>query len=538
MKKFLMFLLVLTLVVASLAGCSQPAQVPDEEPIDDGNGEVTEPEPAIEKVLNWNVGAEPRTIDPGLNAANDGGHVINNMFEGLMRELGGELTPAMAESYTMSEDQLTYTFTLRDAKWSDGEPVTAYDFEYAWTRVLDPVTASEYSWIFSEANVDTFRAIDEKTFEVTLAAPTPYFLGLTGFYTFFPVREDSVAKGSDGAWAIDPEASIVNGPYKLSEYLTGDKIILVKNENYWQADKVNIDMIYGYMIVDQSTSLTAYEAGELDVIDDVPTEEIPRLMAEEPTFVLKPSDAVYYYSFNSKVAPLDDVRVRKALNLGIDREALVDAMKMGNKPADTMVSPASYDDEGLIFADNCETFIKTDGSGIEEAKALLTEAGYPGGEGFPDIEIMYNTSEGHKTIAEIIQEMWSNNLGINVTLTNQEWAVFQDTRREHNYQIARSGWIGDYSDPMTYLGMFVTGSPMNYGQYENAEYDQLLDDSKTAPPAERFDMLYRAHELLMEEAVYMPIYYYVDINMVKENITGWENTTRAVWWFGFADITE
>lgn len=535
-KKNLALLLVLVMVVAAFAGCaSTPAEEPAATTEEPATEEPVVEEPA-EKVLTWNIGSEPKTIDPGLNAASDGGDVINNMFEGLMREVGGQLLPGMAESYTMSEDQLTYTFVLRDALWSDGEPVTANDFEYAWTRVLDPATGSEYSWIFSEANVDTFRAVDEKTFEVTLLAPTPYFLGLTGFYTFFPVREDSVTQGADGAWAIDPAASIVNGPFYLEEYKTGDKLVLAKNDNYWQADQVMLDKIEGFMIVDATTALTAYEAGELDVIDNMPSEEIPRLMAEDDTFYILPLDGVYYYALNVAVEPLTDTNVRKALNFAIDRAAIVDILNGGQLPATNMVSPASYDDEGNVFSTEAGDYVPKDGSGVAEAQQLLADAGYPNGEGFPTLEIMYNTSEGHKMVAEIIQEMWKTNLGIDVTLTNQEWAVFQDTRRNHDYQIARGGWLGDYSDPMTYLGMFFSDSPMNYAGWQDTSYDEILEAAKTAPPAERFDMLYEALDKVMLSYAYMPIYVYTDSMMVGANVDNWEKTTRGVFWFGFADL--
>lgn len=533
-KKNLALLLVFVLALGLFAGCGKKTEEPA--------GTPTE-QPAAPKVLVWNIGSSgPKTIDPGLNAASDGGNVVNNMFEGLMRELDGKLEPAMAESYTVSDDGLVYTFKIRpDVKWSDGQPVTAKDFEYAWTRVLDPATASEYSWIFDEASVASFKAIDDMTFEVTLKVPTDYFLGLTAFYTFFPVREDAVAKGPDGAWAFDPAASIVNGPFKLESYTQGDKLILVKNENYWQADKVKLDKIEGLLIDDQSTALTAFEAKEIDLIDDMPTAEIPRLMAEDPTFMVFPQDAVYYYSFNTKVKPLDDIRVRQALAYAVDRKAIVETVtKAGQMPAHSMIPGTDYDAEGNVF--NVKSGFhgfKEDGTAdVEKAKALLAEAGYPGGAGFPEFEILYNTSEGHKAIAEAIQEMWKQNLGINVKLANQEWAVFQDTRTNHDFQIARGGWIGDYSDPMTYLGMFVEGSPMNYGEWVNADYNAALTKSKTLTGQERFEQLYIADKILMEEMPVMPIYYYTNPVMVQDYVKGWDLNTRSTWFFGFTDIVK
>jgi len=536
-------------MVASLfIGCAsktpEPATPADNTPAETETPAEEPEEPTatdVEQVLYWNLGSEPKTIDPGLNAAVDGGHVINNMFEGLMREIDGTLEPAMAEDYSVNDDGTVYTFKLRDAKWSDGKTVTAQDFEWAWSRVLAEETASEYAWIFDAANVDSFQALDEKTFEVTLKAPTPYFLGLTAFYTFFPVRQESVEAGADGAWAIDPDASIVNGPFMLDSYTGGDRLELVPNPEYWQADKVKLERIVGLMIVEASTMLTAYEGGTLDIISTVPTEEIPRLIAEDPTFYILPQDGTYYYAFNVEAAPLDDVRVRKALSLAIDRQAIVDTVtKAGQVPAENIVAPTSFDADGNNFSETLGTFGIAPTAQVEEAKALLAEAGYPDGEGFPVTELMYNTSEGHKKIAEAIQEMWNQNLNIDVTLSNQEWAVFQDTRKQGGFQIARAGWIGDYSDPMTYLDMFTSTNigATNYSRWVSPEYDQLLEDAKTAPGQERFNMLYDAGKLVEEAYINMPIYYYTNTIMVNEKVQDWEMNTRSTYWFGYAYIAE
>ena len=260
--------------------------------------------------LQWNLGSEPKTIDPALNSAVDGGHIINNTFEGLMRKDNEGIQPAMAESYAVSEDGLTYTFTIRDAKWSDGQAVKAQDFEYAWKRALDPAVASEYGFQMfyikgaqeyyegSGAIEDVMiKAVDDKTFEVTLTSPTPYFLDLTTFYTFMPVRQDVVEKNPEG-WAADPAITVSNGPFTLSEYKVGDRIVLVPNTNYWKAGDTKLTQIDAMMIVDQSTGLTAYEANELDILDDMPTSEIPKLIAEDPTFQIMPYVGTYYYIFN------------------------------------------------------------------------------------------------------------------------------------------------------------------------------------------------------------------------------------------------
>lgn len=534
-KKQLSLALALILVTGLFTGCGKKAA-------DTGAADKAATDAAASKTLIWNVGSSgPKTIDPGLNAASDGGNVINNMFEGLTREINGKYEPAMAESFTVSEDGLSYVFKIRpDVKWSDGKAVTAKDFEYSWKRVIDPATASEYAWIFEEANVESFKATDDMTFEVKLKAPTAYFLGLTAFYSFFPVREEAVTKGADGAWAFDPAASIVNGPYKLESYTQGDKMVLVKNDNYWRADEVKIGKIEGLLIDDMTTSLTAYEGGKIDIIDNVPTTEIPRLMAEDPTFMVMPQDATYYFALNLKVKPLDNVKVRKALALALDRKAIVETVtKAGQVPAHSLIPGTTLDADGNVFNVKSGNYgIAEDGSAVAEAKKLLAEAGFPDGKGFPELEFLYNTSESHKAIAEAVQEMWKQNLGISIKLANQEWAVFQDTRQNHDFQIARSGWVGDYSDPMTYFGMFLGGATMNYGEWTNAKYDELIKASRTMTGTERFAKLYEADKIMMEDMPMIPLYYYTHPLMVKEKIKGWELTTRSTWYFGRADIAE
>ena len=549
-RSFVLFL-VLALAVSAFVGCtSEPAPEP-EQPQEQGEQPAPAEEEAKEMVLTWNLGADPKTLDPQLNSAADGGYIINNTFEGLMREVNGKLEPKMAESYEVSEDGLTYTFKLRDAKWSDGKPVTAKDFEFSWKRALSPEVASEYSfqmfyikggqeYFNGEASVDdvAVKAIDDKTLEVVLNAPTPYFLDLTTFYTYMPTREDLV--DNEGIWAKDPAKAVSNGPFKLAECKTGDKVVLVKNENYWDQETVKLDKIEALMIVDESTMLTAYEAGELDIIDNMPTQEIPRLQAEDPTFQILPILGTYYYIFNVEKAPTDNLNVRRALALAIDREAIVNTVTKGGQiPATGYVPNGLRTSTGEDFRKVAGDYgIDPTAANVEEAKKLLAEAGYPNGEGFPTIELVYNTSEGHKAIAEAIQEMWKQNLGINITLANQEWAVFQDTRHNGNFTIARAGWLGDYADPMTFLDLWTSYSGNNDSQWKNTDYDALIEKTKLAEGEERDKLLLEIEKMMMDEMIVMPIYYYTDPVMIQEHVVDAEKTILGHWFFGNTTVNK
>jgi len=507
-------------------------------------------------VLTFNLGADPKSVDPQLNSATDGGIVVNNTFEGLMRmNADGIAMPGTAESYEVSEDGKTYTFKIReDAKWSDGQSVKASDFEYAWKRALDPMVASEYSFqlFYIEGGQDYFngkagvegvgiKSLDDKTLEVTLVSPTPYFLALTTFYTFMPVREDVVAKKPEG-WAKDPELTVSNGPFVITEYSPSDKIILKPNENYWSADSVELDEIIFTEVVEATTALTAYENGEIDVLTSVPNQDIPRLQLEDDTFSIEPYLGTYYYIFNVDKEPTDNVDVRKALTYAIDRTAIVEQVtKAGQKPASGFVPTGLSDSEGNDFRETAGDYGISATADIEKAKEYLAKAGYPDGEGFPTLTLMYNTNESHKAIAEAVQSMWKKNLGIDVQLMNQEWAVFQDTRHVGNFEIARAGWIGDYADPMTFLDLWTSYSGNNDAQWkwttegkfpENKEYDKAIEDSKVSLGTERDELLHKAENLLMDNMVTMPIYYYTGTVMVNESVKGWERDILGTWYLG------
>lgn len=510
-------------------------------------------DPTVEKVLNWNIGSEPLSIDPQRNSALDGGSVINNTFEGLFRYKGNKVVPAIAESYEISTDGLTYTIKLKKTKWSDGSNLTASDFEYAWKRALDPDTASEYAYQLycikggREYNSGTgiredvaVKALDDYTLKIVLVAPTPYFLDLLTSFTFLPTKQSVVEASAAGDWAIDPKQVVSNGPFTLSEYRIGDKMVLTKNHNYWNADAVHLDRINATMIVDESTMLTAYESGELDIIDSILAAEIPRLQTEDANLITAPAIGTYFYAFNTQVKPFDDVRVRKALSLAIDRTAIVESVtKAGEIPATGFTPPGLYDANGAAFQTVAgDYYIKPETADLETARKLLAEAGYENIDLFPKLEIVYNTNETHKMIAEAIQHMWQKNLGIEVTLINQEWAVLQETKRLRNYSIAKGGWYGDYADPMSMLEIMTSKSAINTTGWTNSEYDALIEAAKLETGQARFDLLYEAQAVLMDEVPIMPIYYHTDQYMVSERVIDYEKTAMGLWYFGETDITE
>ncbi len=525
-KKLIAFALTAFMGFSVLAGCSGGSQT-------DGGGETTG-ETTEPKIVKHNLGAEPQTIDPALNTAVDGAIVLVNTFEGLCKTDEKEKAiPGMAESWEVSEDGLTYTFKLRDAKWSDGQPVTAQDFEFAWKRALDPATAAEYAYqMYYLKNGEAFnsgevaadevgvKAVDDKTLEVVLESPTPYFLELTAFPTYFPVRKDVVEADPEG-WTLNMDTYLSNGPFKAVEWSHNDVLKLVKNENYYNADSVKIDGIDFFMIVEESTGMSAYESGEIDYLEHIPTDQIPVLQESNEDFEIQPYLGTYFYVFNVTKEPVNDPKVRRALTLAIDRQAIVDVVtKGGQQPATGFVPEGMTLSDGSSFRAKGGDYGITPTVNVEEAKRLLAEAGYPDGAGFPTVEVVYNTLEAHKAIAEAIQEMWKTNLGINVELRNEEWKVFQDTRTQGDFVIARHGWIGDYVDPMTFLDMWLSTSGNNSAQWKNEEYDKLIADSKAASGTDRDAIMLQAEKLMMDENITMPIYYYTKPTLLRSNIKG------------------
>ncbi|MDW7738634.1 MAG: peptide ABC transporter substrate-binding protein [Bacillota bacterium] len=525
MKRFSFLLIALLLSVVLLtSGCGGDTG---------GDGGDGGDAPGEEMVLVHNVGTEPETMDPHLSTGVPEATIMLQIYEGLAR-LNNDSLPelALAESVEVSEDDLIYTFHLRDGLvWSNGEQLTAEDFELSWKRALDPELAADYAYMLyyikgAEAyNTGTgsvdgvmVEALDEKTLQVTLEAPTPFFMSLVAFKTYYPLYQPAIEADPEG-WHLSADTIIGNGPFKLESWAQG-QMDFVPNENYYDADAVILDRLVFTMVENESTELTMYETGEIDVTHTVPGPEIPRLQQTGELYIF-PYFGTYYYIFQVEKPPLDDVRVRKALTLAIDRDALVTNVTQGGQlPAYAYVPSGIPEADGSDFRENGGDYFTYD---PETAKQLLADAGYPDGVGFPSVEILYNTSEMHKLIAEAIQEMWKQNLGIeNVTLTNQEWGVYLNTRDEGDFMIARAGWIGDYLDPYTFLDMWVTGGGNNNSRWSNADYDRILTEVRMLDDeVARMEMMHQLEDILMEEMPIAPIYYYTLPIMIKDYVKGY-----------------
>lgn len=475
------------------------------------------------------LGSEPDTMDPTLNSANDAGTTLEHLFEGLMRQSeDGTMKPAQAESCKVSDDGLTYTFTLRDGlKWSDGTPLTAKDYVYSWNRAVDPATAADYEYLFScvkgyEDKKLAVTAPDDKTLVVELNAITPYFLEIVGFPVYMPVQQAAVEKGGE-AWATDASTYVSNGPYIMKEWVHDSYILAEKNPNYWNVDALGPDSIKFVLMADDSAMLAAYQTNEVQMIDSVPNDEIQALSAQSD-FHKEGQIGTYYVSYNTTNEYLKNPKVREALTLAIDRKYICEQIgQAGQVPAGAFVATGLTDaTTDKQFRDvGGDYYNPTDYEGnLVKAKAALAEAGYPDGKGLPVFEYIYNEGTGHQQIGEALQNMWSK-IGVQIELQSQEWNTFLQTRKSGDYDIARNGWLGDYNDPISFLDMWVTGGGNNDAQWSNPEYDALIKQVQaTGDQTQRYALMHKAEDLMFQEWMLCPIYYYVDIYMIKDNVKG------------------
>jgi oligopeptide transport system substrate-binding protein len=487
-----------------------------------------------ETVLHRGNGAEPETLDPQKSTGVPEANIQYELFEGLTTySPDGKVVPGVAEKWEVSDDGLTYTFHLRDSKWSNGDPVTAGDFVYSMQRLVDPATASDYAYIIDDiAGAYDIRngtqkdlsklgvvAVDDHTLKITLAHPTPYFLGLLRHSSVLPVNEKSIKAHPDD-WT-KPGNLVSNGAYMLTEWTPQASLTMVKNPNYYGADKVKIDKVVYYPTEDLSEEFKRYRAGELDVTYDTPSDQMKYVEANlKDQFQNSPYLGTYYYVINLTKEPLGKQRdLREALALAVDRETLVEKItQAGELPAYAWVPPGIHG--WTMQSTDFKDMSKADR--IAKAKELLTEDGY--GPSNPlKVDILYNTSENHKKIAVAIQSMWKA-IGVQATITNQEWKVYLGTRHDKQFQVARAAWIGDYEDPTTFLTLFLSDAgDQNDAGYNNPDYDKLVKDSaKETDPDKRMKMLEQAEDIFLKDLPIIPIYHYTTKHMVSPKLVGWE----------------
>lgn len=504
----------------------------------------------------YDNGSEVATLDPATISAQADGRVAMALFEGLTVKDPATLAPlpGVAESWELSADGLTWTFRLRAARWSNGDALDSADFVWSWRRLLEPETAAPYAYLLhcvrgaeayaraaplereARARELGLHAPDARTLVVELARPTAHFLALTSFHPLFPVHRRSYehfrARFPE-RWAsewIRPGHLVSNGPFKLRERRVNDRLRLVKNPEYWDAGAVAFQSLDVLALEHVGTALNLYLAGEVDWIDRVPTQLVPRLLAR-PDFAPAPYLATYFYRVNTTRAPYDDARVRRALALAIDRRALCAAVvRRGEQPCWSLTPPglAGYARPELAHAapdpdapDGAAAATAALERDRAEARALLAAAGFGPARPFPTLALHFNTSEAHRDIAEVIAADWRHTLGIEVQLENQERKGALDAQANLRYDVSRSSWIGDYADPENFLAVFRGGGENNRTGWSDARYDALLVEAeRERDPAHRLALLAEAERILLDELPILPIYSYVSQNLVHPRLGG------------------
>ncbi|MBE1444759.1 peptide ABC transporter substrate-binding protein [Paenibacillus sp. OAS669] len=521
----------------ALAGCTK----------DEGSGVKSESgKEAKAKILTYNNLKEPTSLDPPIGFDQASYDIVNNAFEGLTR-LGKNHSPepAMAKEWKVAPDGKKYTFTLRDGiKWTNGEPVKAADFEYAWKRLLDPKTASDAAFLAypiegaeaynsgkGTADGVKVKAVDDKTLEVTLAYPASWLLGMVASPAFFPVNKGAVDKSAK--WAGEASTIVSNGPFKIAEWKHDSELKLVKNDQYWDAANVKLDGVTYKMINDSNTAYQLFTTGEILVSNTtgaIPADLSDKLFAENKVKV-EDGAGQAFYRFNTKMAPFNNVNIRKAFVAAVDRQKLVDlVLKQKQKPADGYVSPGLKDPAGGDFRKVGGSLIKFDAA---EAKKLLEkgmqEAGY---KTLPEVTLTYNTNDVSQRIAQALQAMFKDNLGVDIKLANKEGKVLTDEQKKLQLQFSRSSFLPDFADPINFLDGFQSTNAFSRTGWVNASYDKLIKDAYNEPDeAKRFKMMHDAEKILMDEAPILPLYFYNNAYLQSDKVDG---VVRHA--FGFIDF--
>lgn len=509
------------------------------------------------------VGSEPATLDPNMNESVDGMIYITHLYEGLYRpNTDGSFSLGQAKDVTITDNPdgtAHVVATLRDdIKWSDGKPVTAADFVYSWKRLCDPATASSYGYIGQDFFANghqvadgtitpdelSVKAVDDKTLEFDIAANVPYTKDLLAFPSLMPLRQDIVEANPEG-WSVEAKTQVANGRYVISEFAHESQLVLEKNAKYWDKASTKMGTLTFMLSDDDNAILAAFKAGDLDLADSFPSDELAAL-STTPEYHQFGNIGIYYLQMQQMdggLEQLKDVNVRKALSLAIDRDYINQTVWNSSRiPAYSIVS------FGVPDATAGSDFRKTAGdvvggdmttdyaANVAKAKELLAAAGYPDGKGFPKLEYSINENTGHQAVAEAVMQMWKENLGIDVEIATMDWATFQQYRKTTDCEIARQGWLGDYTDPATFFDLFTSTAGTNDGHYNNPKYDELVIGARTEQdPATRMAMYHEAEAIIMNEMGVVPIVFYADDVLSQTNFTGYGVTGTGLKMFWDAE---
>jgi oligopeptide transport system substrate-binding protein len=512
-----------------------------------GNRETAVASGNRDQALHLGNLSEPSDLDPQTVSSLQDFQIIVGLFEGLTNydPATAEPMPGVATHWESNLNGLQWTFHLRpEAKWSNGETVTAHDFVWAYQRVLSAKLGSEYAaMLFCLVNAREYlagditdfsavgvKAIDDLTLELSLAYPVPYLPGMVAHAVWFPLHRDTILAHGDmdrrGTHWTRPGNLVGNGPFFLTEWKHDQYIRIERNTHYWDTANVRLNQVNFYPLANSTTEEAAFRSGQLHATVTIPQAKIDVYKTDpEKAGLLKqhPQLATYFYRLNVERPPLNDPRVRRALSMAIDRKKIIEAVAKGDQiPAFNLTPPGTggYESPAIITYDP------------EGARKLLAAAGFPGGEGFPSIELLYNTSDGHRSLAAALQQMWRTELGINITPYNQEAKVWNDTMREGNYDIARTGWVGDYLDASTFLDLMTTENGNNQTNWSNARYDALIEKSRTVlDKSARFELYREAESILMEESPIIPLYFYMNNNIQVPELKGWHGNLLGIYPF-------
>jgi oligopeptide transport system substrate-binding protein len=508
-----------------------------------GTHPVTGDALADDQTFTYRVLDEHSSVDPQVVEDVSGSEIVRDLFEGLMnQDAEGNLVPGVATGFTTNDEKNVYTFTLRDnAKWSNGDPVTANDFVYAWKRLVDPALASPYAWfgelmsienaaaiIAGEKPIDDLgvTAIDDQTLEVRLSASLPYFPLMTTHASTFPSPQSVVEQFGD-EWT-KPGNIVSNGAYILTEHVPSERSVRERNPMYWDNDKTIIDKVVALVINDENAALTRYFAGELDRTE-VPAGQFPKLKAEYPDEAISfPRLCSYYYTFNlSDTGPeaFKDVKVREALSLAVDRKIISENILAGGQPEAYTFTPGAT--AGFTIPD-VPMAAMSQADRDAKAQALLAEAGYDASNPLK-FTMLYNTSDDHQKIAVAMSQMWKQKLGVEATLANMEWKTFLDTRGNQDFEMARGAWCGDYNEASTFLDLLTTPSGYNDGKFTNARVDELMTQAKTSSDPQ--PLYTEVEQIIATEVPIIPVYHYAGVYMMDSDVGNWPvNNVEQNWY--------